>query len=475
MISEKKVIYLKKSDKSESFQLLLNSDPITNGTRIENMAARISECIPVRSLVLALVNNTLGSTIGLLAMLRAGIIPILIDAKTSPKIINELLEKYHPAFLFTDQHQYQELNDSVSVINVEDFVFIKQRNWEHFEVNDKLAMLLTTSGSTGSSKFVRISYENIYENAQAISSFLEIDTETKTITTLPLHYSFGFSILSSYYYSGAKIVLTEKTLIDREFWRDIENFQVNSFSGVPYTFDLIFKLNLHTRYFDKIKTITQAGGALHSQTKEKLLQLTDLNKSKLYVMYGQTEATARMSYLDPVFAKAKSGSIGKAIPGGELFIADEEGNKIEKHSSTGELCYRGKNVSLGYAESYKDLHNGDENEGTLSTGDLGYMDKDGFYFITGRKKRFIKIAGHRINLDEIENLCGDDFGEIVAIEKNNKIILFVTSIEKQKIIKNKLSKELNLPESFFETALIKSIPRNKAGKILFSELEKNVN
>jgi acyl-CoA synthetase (AMP-forming)/AMP-acid ligase II len=475
MISDKKSTCLTKSVKTESFQLLQNSDQSVNGSRIEEIAVRISEYVPARSLVLALVNNTMGSTLGLLAMLRAGIIPILIDAKTSLKIVNELIDKYHPSYLFTDQTQYQELNNDVAEIKIKDFVFIKQPTWEHFEVNDRLAMLLTTSGSTGSNKFVRISYENIYENAKSISSFLEIGPETKTITTLPLHYSFGFSILSSYYYSGAKIVLTERTLIEREFWQDFENFQVNSFSGVPYTFDLIFKLNLHTKYFDKITTITQAGGSLHPQSRKKLLELTELNRSRLYIMYGQTEATARMSYLDPSFGRIKSGSIGKAIPGGELFIVDEDGNKIKSHSSPGELCYTGKNVSLGYSESYKDLNKGDDNKGTLLTGDLGYVDKDGFYFITGRKKRFVKIAGHRINLDEIGNLCGNDFGEVVAIEKNNKIVLFVTSIDNRMKIKDKLSKQLNLPETFFETEVIKSLPRSKSGKILFSELEKNAN
>jgi long-chain acyl-CoA synthetase len=192
---------------------------------------------------------------------------------------------------------------------------------------------------------------------------------------------------------------------------------------------------------------------------------------EFYVMYGQTEATSRMSYLPWKYARKKVGSIGIAIPGGKFWLEDKNRNVIIKNNSIGELVYQGDNVTMGYAENCFDLQNGDENDGILHTGDLAKRDADGFYYITGRIKRFLKMYGNRISLDEIEELIRTAGYDCVCAgtDDNLKIYLTTEPDDKDRIV-NYIAKRTGINRAGFSFEYIDKIPRNESGKVQYSAL-----
>ncbi|MFA6409666.1 MAG: AMP-binding protein, partial [Gammaproteobacteria bacterium] len=246
--------------------------------------------------------------------------------------------------------------------------------------------------------------------------------------------------------------------------------KVTTFGGVPYTYEMLKRLRFERMHLPDLKYITQAGGKLNPKLSEEFADICAKKDIKFYTMYGQTEATARISYLPSEFAKTKVGSIGIAIPGGKLWL-EEDGRLIDGNDISGELVYSGDNVTLGYAESRVDLAKGDDNNGVLYTGDVATRDKDGFYYVVGRKKRFLKIFGNRVNLSEIEHLVrtmGYD-SACVGIDDNLKI--YVTSKEEHQRIRSEISRLTGINQAGFSVKYISIIPRNEVGKILYSELE----
>ncbi|MEO1995079.1 MAG: AMP-binding protein, partial [Planctomycetaceae bacterium] len=257
-----------------------------------------------------------------------------------------------------------------------------------------LAQIIYTSGTTGRPKGVMLSHRNLTANCNSIVDYLSLNSRDSVLVVLPFHYSYGNSLLITHLAVGARLVLAK----DFVFWNRVldlmEQQQVSGFAGVPSTFALIlFRSDVAQRRFPHLRYMTCAGGGLlpaHVESVRKIFP-----ESQLFLMYGQTEATARLSYLPWEYAHTKVGSIGIAIPGGKFWLEDENKNVIKKNDSIGELVYQGDNVTMGYAESCFDLQNDDENNGILHTGDLAKMDPDGFYYITGRMKRFLKMYGNR--------------------------------------------------------------------------------
>ena len=187
-------------------------------------------------------------------------------------------------------------------------------------------------------------------------------------------------------------------------------------------------------------------------------------------MYGSTEASPRMSYLNPRYNFSKLGSIGKAIPGGKLHLKDDNDKKIEKTDTIGQIIYKGPNIFMGYANSRKDLET-DETPKELNTGDLGYYDKQNFFYLVGRKKRFAKIYGHRVNLDEIEKMIKKYGFENAVVSNDKKIQVFLKKNDQLKIA-DILNRELKINKSFLEFIFVKDLPINKSGKINYEKLKR---
>lgn len=284
------------------------------------------------------------------------------------------------------------------------------------EVPADVALLLSTSGTTGSPKMVRLSAGNLQANADSIRQYLGLTPAERAPTTLPLSYSYGLSVVHSHLAAGAALVLGEFPVVQKETWTALARHGATSFAGVPLLYQLLRRLRFDPHAHPALRTCTQAGGRLDADTKRWFLDATHGTAARFFVMYGQTEATARISYVPPENLREHLDSIGRAIPGGELTL----------DPATRELIYRGPNVMLGYARSRADLAAGDTQHGTLRTGDLGRVDANGFFYVDGRLTRFLKLAGLRVSLDELERHLEAKLGSPVACGGADEALLVHT-------------------------------------------------
>lgn len=337
-----------------------------------------------------------------------------------------------------------------------------------------LAVCLTTSGSTGSPKLVRLTKQNLMSNAEAIAEYLHIDENERPITMLPMYYSYGLSIINSHLIKGATILLTDKTYAQREFWNFLRENEATSMAGVPYTWEMLRRLRLFRMDLPSVKTLTQAGGKLNTDIAREYIENAAQTSRKFFVMYGQTEATARMSYLPWDKALNKCGSVGIAVPGGKFELIDNQGNIIQEPNVDGELIYYGDNVSLGYAECAADLLKGDENHGRLATGDVAHRDQDGFYYITGRLKRFVKIWGNRCNLDQLEQIVKTVTTSCACVGVDDCVTVFTTQDGVEQEIKSLLTVKTGLNIRAFQVKKIDKIPTTLSGKLDYSAMQKMV-
>lgn len=289
------------------------------------------------------------------------------------------------------------------------------------ELHPELSALYSTSGSTGSAKLVRLSARNIQSNAESIAEYLEIDEHEIAPTALPLSYSYGASILSSHLCRGACVVLTEHSVVDPEFAALLERERCTSLSGVPYTWELILQAGLLTRDWPHLKTLTQAGGKMPSSRVQEIAAWARARGKRFYVMYGQTECTARMAYLPWEFASAHADCVGVAIPGGNFHLIDDSGNVLDGVNVRGQLVYTGPNVMMGYATSREELALPAGNDERI-TGDLAERNTLGLYRIVGRVSRFSKIMGLRISLDEVETMVQRRGCAHPAVAGNDRLI-----------------------------------------------------
>lgn len=427
-----------------------------------------------RGLVFSFCENSIGSVSGYIAFLQNKVVPVLIDKGMDEELINNLLDTYNPNYLYFPEDMDGKLDYKSCLYRNNGYMLCETDRKESYGLYEELALLLTTSGSTGSPKLVRQSYNNIQINAEQIAEYLNISENDRPITTLPMNYTYGLSIINSHLLCGATILLTTKTLMNREFWTFFKEKKATTFGGVPYTYEILKKLRFFNMELPSLEYMTQAGGKLTPELHKEFAEYARNTGKKFIVMYGQCEATARMAYLPADKSIEKYGSMGIAIPGGRLELIDVNGNIITEEEQVGEMVYYGDNVTLGYAECESDLLKEDERKGRLETGDMAKRDKDGFYYVVGRKKRFLKIYGNRVNLDEIERMLKTYLDiELACSGIDDHMIIFLTS--ESESIKNKakhfLVEKTGLNPAAFEVKYISEIPKNEAGKILYKKLD----
>lgn len=388
--------------------------------RLRHDIASANARLQPRSLLFIVGHNDYAVVRWYLAALEYGHVVMLLPADIASEQLQHLLALYQPRYLLVTPTRQLTLPsnwqacalDAAEPATEPGTGAAPYQSWQNSlpqpALHPDLALLTSTSGSTGAPKLVRMSKANLVSNASAIARYLQLGPHERAIAHLPLSYSFGLSILNSHLYAGGSVVLTNASLMAREFWHAVEQQQVTSFSGVPYHYEMLLKLRFARMKFHQIRTMTQAGGALAVPLLQQLLPACQEKQIRLVVMYGQTEASPRISYVPSERLADKLGSIGVAIPDGELWLRDASGQRIDQAEVEGELMYQGANVCLGYAQCAADLARGDDLQHVLATGDLARRDADGFYFITGRLKRFLKIFGNRISLDQLEQLLAND-------------------------------------------------------------------
>lgn len=358
--------------------------------------------LEIQKLVFLLGKNDLPTLTAYLACLEFGAIPLLLDPDASDESRAQLFNIYDPAYIFQPSNSAAAIDDAVSVAEIDGYALYRREGASKAEVSADLALLLATSGSTGSPKLVRLSLHNLLSNARSIMAYLGIASTERAITSLPFNYSYGLSVINSHLAAGASLVLSTRSFFDAEFWQQVKVHQVTSLAGVPYSYDMLLKLRFERMDLPSVRTLTQAGGKMSPAQTQRVLDICKSKGIRFFPMYGQTEASPRMAYLSPEDLAHKLGSIGHPIPGGRMWIEDEHGQVVSKPNQVGELVYSGPNVAMGYAERREDLSRGDDWHGVLRTGDLARQDADGFFFIEGRARRFLKIFGVRVSLDAVE-------------------------------------------------------------------------
>ena len=441
--------------------------------QLDTEASALADITGHRCLVFSLCRNEIGSVIGYVGFLNNRIVTCQLSSNMERGLLDNLLNTYSPEYLWLPQDKADEFAGMKLIHSSYDYALLETGYEKKYPLYDELALLITTSGSTGSPKLVRQSYINILDNASSISEYLELDSTERPITTLPMNYVYGLSVINSHFLVGATLLLTDKGLMQKEFWNFFKETEATSFGGVPYTYEMLDKLRFYRMNLPSLRTMTQAGGKITPELHEKFAAYAAEQGKNFVVMYGAAEATSRMGYLPPEKAVEKKGSMGIPIPGGRFKLVDAEGNEIRDPLTTGELVYEGKNVTLGYAECGDDLIKGDERHGRLETGDMAQFDDEGYYYIVGRKKRFLKIYGNRVNLDEVDRLIKGKFEiEVASSGVDDQLCIFVTEEKYSEPVRNYVIEKTKLNPAAFKVILIDEIPKNESGKTLYKELTK---
>jgi acyl-CoA synthetase (AMP-forming)/AMP-acid ligase II len=410
--------------------------------RVEDVAERIGSG---RRLVVVETANELGSLIGYLAALHGGHVALLANGGDQAQVA-ELVERFDPDVVISASGQARE-----------------RRAGSRHPLHPELALLLTTSGSTGTPRLVRLSTAALDANAAAIATYLGITGDDRAALTLPMHYCYGLSVINSNLLAGASVLLSGASVVEPTFWTAIREQEVTSLHGVPYTFELLDRVGFADMTLPHLRYVTQAGGRLAPDQVQRWAGVGASRGWQLYVMYGQTEATARMAYLPPERAAACPSAIGVAVPGGSLTI--EPGG--DGSGGVGELVYRGPNVMLGYADGPADLAEG-RTVHALRTGDLGRRRPDGLLEIVGRRSRFVKPFGIRTDLDGLERLLADHGVEAACTGSDDGIVVAAcrdAGTDVAARVRTIVTARLSLPASVLTVVAVDDLPRRPNGKI----------
>lgn len=387
---------------------------------------------------------TTSSVIDLLALLRARVTTLLVDPATPPARIASWAAAYRPEVVVG-------LGAADRCDPVPDAEVRRE------------AILLPTSGSTGSPKFVRLTGENLAANATQIATALRIDHGARAFAHLPLFYSYGLSVLTSHLVAGASVVLSTASAIRPEFWDAIEEHRVTSLPGVPYSYEVYRRTDFGGRALPYLTDLTQAGGRLDPGHVAALHERMAARGGRMWVMYGQTEATARIAVLPPEELPDRAGSVGRALPGSTVRVEDPDADGI------GELVVAGPQVMLGYAEHRGDLDGVDRLGGILHTGDLGVIDDDGWIRVTGRTKRMAKIFGARVSLDDVEAALAD-LGRVAVVDDGDGIAVALEAADAPDGIERHIERRLGFGPRSVRVHLFTAIPRTAAGKPDYAEV-----
>jgi len=425
-----------------------------SAAELEERFLTATNVTPTRLLIAFRLQTNVASIACFLGLLRRGHVIWVLNATKSPTE-SDLLDHHRPNVLVDMSREtdtLEVLSDSLPALHPD------------------LCLMMSTSGTTGSAKLVMLSAENVQSNAAAIQEYLDITEADRALTSLPMAYSYGLSVLNSYLNAGASLYLTERSVTEPDFWAAAEMFQVTSLAFVPHQCELIQRAGSQTKKLSNLRYITQAGGNLSADLTKYFHEISTEEGWSFYVMYGQTEASPRISYVPPERLPDHFGSIGRAIPGGELWLEDDDGNRIEAEGVAGELIYAGPNVMLGYAFDPADFAKGAQCD-RLHTGDIAVRQPEGMFKIVGRKSRFVKIYGLRISLDEIEARI-QQMGYSTVVTAIGETVVIVSEDDLDEVeISEALNQLYKLPPEMVYCAPNEEIARFSSGKVDFETMK----
>lgn len=456
--------------KSDTLAMIDNEgNRITYG-KLTELVDTIGTQVEARSLIFNLCKNTVGSMIGYLGFVEHEAVPVTLSAKIDDKLLLTLLEIYTPAYIWLpveEEHRF----DFEKKFEMYGYTLLKTGN-ETYPVNDSLQLCMTTSGSTGSPKLVRYKKGNLEANAKNVAIAFGWTEEERAICDLGMQYTMGLNVINTHLYVGATVLLTTYNLLSPEFWDYIKKERGTNFTGVPFSYDIFFRLHFERMDLPDLHTLSQGGGKLTEKRFVQLAEYAQRNGKRFIASFGTTETSARMACLPPELALSKIGSIGRAIPEGELFLVDENGKILTEPVAEGEMCYKGPNVTMGYAVCREDLLKDDEFNGIYHTGDLARRDEDGCYYVTGRLSRFLKLLSYRVSLDQSERLIQQEFNiECACSGTDHRMNIYIIDGSKKAEVLDFISEKTGLFKNLFKVFVVPEILRNESGKIRYKEMD----
>lgn len=446
----------------------VTGEVLTHGDLARHTEAVVREVGP-RGLAFVLADTSVATIAAYAAVRAAGHAVALLDAGLAPDLTEALLARYRPEILVMPQ------GATAPEGFVERLPGIWRRPGSGPTLHPDLAVLLTTSGSTGSPKFVRLSTGNLEANTRAIIASLGLSARDRAITTLPLFYSYGMSVINTHVAVGGAVVVIAASVIEPRFWDAVREHEVTFLNGVPTTFSMLKRVGLADRGVPSVRALTQAGGRMGPELIEHFADVMADRGGELFVMYGQTEAAPRISCRPVCQTRDRVGSAGQALDGGRLEAIAPDGSVLPP-GEVGEIRYTGPNVMLGYAEGPADLALGDVQGDSLDTGDLGAVDADGFLFLRGRTKRIAKVAGMRISLDELESHASGP-GPVAAVSAGDDgAVVFCEWPADADVAgpQRALGRHLKLPPRSVVLRRVEALPKLANGKVDYQALERMV-
>ncbi len=416
------------------------------------LRARLDAALGRRALVFLRTSNCAPSVAHWLALLASDHATLIIEADLAEERLAALVALYRPDAV-------------IDPLAAEPVTHLPGGTALHPD----LAVLLSTSGSTGSPKLARFTSAAIMANAQSIAHYLELDANERPLLCLPTSYSFGMSVINSHALVGACVQVTAHGVMQAEFWDRLNSSAATSLSGVPFHYDAIRRLGLDRLATPTLTTLTQAGGKLPLPVARKYAEWAQANGRRFVTMYGQTEAGPRLTWLPPELLASHAGAIGMPIPGVTIELVDAGGAVITNAGVAGEMRCASPAIMMGYALDAADLLRGDGMGGVLMTGDVAARDHDGILSITGRVSRMIKLFGTRVNLDDIDaqlallEVPGAAFGQ----DDQLRVLIEAGNAE---AVREALIAAFSFPPRGLMVKKVASLPRASSGKLLYGAL-----
>jgi acyl-CoA synthetase (AMP-forming)/AMP-acid ligase II len=450
--------------------LFEDGSTLTRGD-LHRRAARVAATLAAtrKALVWLPGDRELGTVLGYLGARQAGHTTAFLPCPATSSAVGALLHAYQPEFVVAPgphaahlaAHGYRPMPDGADCP-----LWQRKTGDPADEIDAELAVMLGTSGSTGSAKAVKLTGRAVLDSTVAITAALGIDGDQRAVTSLPICFSYGLSVLNTHLRARAAVLLSTSRPASLPLWHAMIRHGVTSFAGVPATYQSLGPTHRRLLSGSRLAAMTQSGGRLPDDVLLRWWSAITEHGGAFHAMYGQTESTARITCLDPAELPDRVGSVGTAVPGGEVWIEPADGHRGARPGE-GEVCFRGPGVMAGYARGRADLVPGPPPEPVLRTGDLGYLD-DGFLYITGRIKRIAKLLGYRVSLDEVEQMFAGLDGESAVIAPDDRIVVCVvthsTPDGRFEAERRRVVAMLGVPDPYVRLAAVPSLPRTPNGK-----------